>query len=160
MTRAQRWQAVLGGLGAFLVTVWPPVLVAWAAASGSLGDVPAGWVLAIGGACAVLIGAAAGVALARGLAIAGRSRERSVAEVWAGYVLGMGVYVALLTAMPFLVHLLFLAEEGQPLADRFWLTAVLWVVSHLVSAAGGLLAGAALVRPRGGARRMSGASAS
>ena len=152
MTTSQRWQAVLGGLGAFLVTAWPPLLVAWSAASGALGDVPAGWVLVVGGACAVLIGAVAGVAVARGLAIAEPSRDRSVAEVWGGYVLGMGVYVVVLTAMPFVVHMLFLAEEGQPLADRFWLTAVLWVVSHLIAAAAGLLAGTALVRPRGASR--------
>jgi hypothetical protein len=148
MTRSHRWQAALGGLGAFLVTVWPPLLIAWSASSGSLGDVAAGWVLLIGVACAALIGGAASLALARGLEVAERSPDRSTADAWGGYVLGMGVYVVLLTVMPFLVHLLFFAEEGQPLADRFWLTAVLWVGSHLVAAGAGILAGAALVRTR------------
>lgn len=152
MTCSHRWQAALGGLGAFLVTVWPPVLIAWSAASGALGDVPAGWVLSIGGACSALIGAAAGVAVARGLVIADRSRERSAAEVWAGYLLGLGVYIVLLTALLFLVPMLIPAEEGQPLADRFGLAALLWVASHLMAAAGGLMAGAALVRPRGAVR--------
>lgn len=146
MSTSQRWQAALGGLGAFLVSVWPPVLIWRAAASGSVGDLPATAVLVLGLAYSVAVGAMAGVALVRALGWARDEPGVGRLDVWGGYVLGLGVYVVLLTALPLLVHALLFGEEGRTLADRFWMAALLWVAGHLAAAALGIRAGAAVLR--------------
>lgn len=142
-----RGQAALGGLGVFGVTAWPPVLVWLAGSAGSLGDLRGSGVLLAGMAYSVVAGTAAGFLLHRVLARAGEVSPR-LSEVWGAYVLAVGVYALVLSALPLAAHGLFLSEENESVADRLWAIGGLWVGWHVVAWALGALAGWLLLRPR------------
>jgi hypothetical protein len=141
MTLPVRARAAVGGIVAFLITVWPVLLIGWAASTGSAGDLPAGSTLVVGLSCAALVGGIAGVSLGRALRRTDASRTL---DAWGAYAAGLGVYVLALTVLPIALGAL-PADEGESVASRFWLLAALWVAGHVLAAALGVGAGAAVL---------------
>ena len=131
--RSRRWQAVAAGIGAFLVDIWPVLLIWSAGASGSVGDLSeirflgVGLVSAI--ALAVFVGWLMAVTQRRAAASPGLGRL----DPWGAYALGVGVYNLVLTAVPALAYGLLLADENQSLRSREWLVYLLWIGGHLVA---------------------------
>lgn len=131
--RSRRWQAAAAGVGAFLVDVWPVLLIWWAGTTGSVGDLSEVRFLGVGlvyaAALAVFVGWLMSVTLRRAAA----SPELAPLDPWGAYALGIGVYNLMLTAVPALIYGLLLADENQSLRSREWLVYFLWVGGHLVA---------------------------
>lgn len=143
--RARRIQAILAGLGAFLVDVWPVLLIAWAGASGSVGDLSEVPTLGIGLTYGILIGVLAGWLMNRALVRASRSPWLRPADAWGAYALAMGLYTLGLTLVPALIYGLLLTDENMSLRGRFWLIALLWIGGHVAAAAISVLAASVLL---------------
>lgn len=133
--RSRRLQAVLAGIGVFLVDIWPVLLVWRAGASGSVGDLSEIRFLGVGLVFAVLLGVGAGWLMVRALRRAAVSPDVGRLDPWGAYALGVGVFNLALTAVPALMYALFLADENQSLRSREWLVVMLWVGGQTLTVA-------------------------
>jgi hypothetical protein len=145
---------VAAGIGAFLVDVWPVLLIWRAGTSGSVGDLSEVRLLGVGVAyaagLAVLVGWTMTVALRR----AEHSPQLGRLDPWGAYAVGIGVYNLALTAVPALMYALLLSEENSSLRDRAWLVYLLLFGGRVGAAVVAFLAargflGRRLVRSRG-----------
>lgn len=153
MSTRTRWtQAALAGLGVLLTTIWPVLVIWWAGASGSLGDLTQMHALGPGLIYVLVLAVLASRLMARALRWVDRQPGRAPADAWGAYALALGVYSLALTLVPIPLYLLLLGDENQSLSDRFWLIAAMWVGGNLLAAAGGVSAGRALLVGRRGAR--------
>lgn len=131
--RSRRWQATAAGVGAFLVDVWPVLLIWWAGASGSVGDLSEVRFLAVGLVFSVALALFVGRLMTETLRRTAASPRLAPLDPWGAYALGIGVYNLALTAVPALVYGLLLADENQSLSSREWLVYLLWVGGHLLA---------------------------
>lgn len=144
--RARRVQAILAGIGAFLVDVWPVVLVAWAGTSGSIGDLSPAHLLGVGLTFGVGTGILAGWLMDRALRRAARSPRLRPADAWGAYAFAISLYTVGLVLVPALtIFGLLLTDENVSLQDRFWLLALLWAGGRAAAAAVSVGAAAALL---------------
>jgi hypothetical protein len=146
--RSRRIQSALAGLGGFLVTIWPVLLIALAGASGSVGDLSQVHSLGVGVLYAIGIGLGAGWLMDHALRWVATTADRRTGDAWGAYALALGVYTFVLTAVPALIYLALLGDEDRSLHDRFWVIAAVWVGGNVLAAILGALAGALLLRGR------------
>ena len=133
--RSLRLQAVLAGIGVFLVDIWPVLLVWRAGASGSVGDLSEVRFLGVGLVFAVLLGVGAGWLMVRALRRAVISPDVGRLDPWGAYALGVGVFNLALTAVPAVMYALFLVDENQSLRSREWLVMLMWVGGQTLAVA-------------------------
>jgi len=138
--RRRHVHAVVAGLGAFFVELWPLLLIWRAGASGSVGDLSEVRFLGLAFAYAIGLAVLSGRLMATALCRAERSPELGRLDPWGAYALGVGVYNLALTAVPALIYLLLLTDENASLRDRSWLLYLLWVGGHVGAAVVALLA--------------------
>lgn len=135
--RARTLSGVAAGIGAFLVDVWPVLLVWRAGASGAVGDLSEVRFLGVGLVYSIVFAVATARVMMRALALAEASPRLGRLDPWGAYALGLGVYNLALTALPAIMYALLLADENQSLRSREWLVYLLWVGGHV----GAVLAG-------------------
>jgi hypothetical protein len=131
--RSHSVQGFVAGVGVFLVDISPVLLLWWAGASGSVGDLSEVQLLGVGIAYALVIGVAAGRAMTRALDLAAATTSLGRLDPWGAYALGLGVYSLAMTAMPALMYGLLLTDENQTLRSRMWLVGLLWVAGRLLA---------------------------
>ena len=144
-TRSRRTQSALAGVGVLLATMWPILAIWWAGASGSLGDLSQIQTVAPGFAYGLILAALAAGLMSRALRWVDGHPSRVPGDAWGAYALALGVYSLALTLVPIPLYLLLLGDEGQSLADRFWLIATMWVGGNLLATAAGVGAGRRLL---------------
>ena len=139
-TRSVRVQGALAGVGVFLADVWPLLLIWWAGASGSVGDLSEIDLIGLGLLYAGAVAATAGWLMVIALRRAANSAQLGRLDPWGAYAFGVGIYNLALTAVPGLIYGLLLIDENRSLRDRAWLVDLLWVGGHLVAAAVSVIA--------------------
>jgi uncharacterized membrane protein len=130
----------LAGLGAFLVDLWPVLLVWHAGRSGSVGDLSEVRFLGVGLVWALLVAVVAAGAMV--VALRRTAIDPSVGHLdpWGAYVLGLGVYTLILTVLAALAYGLLLVDENQSLRSRAWLLDLSWVAGRLLAVVAAVLA--------------------
>ena len=132
MTGRRRVPSGIGaGVGAFLVDVWPVLLVWRAGASGSVGDLSEVRFLGVGLAYSLAFAVVVGLLMVRALELAETAPRLGRLDPWGACALGLGVYNLALTAVPAIMYGLLLADENQSLRSREWLVYLLWVGGHV-----------------------------
>ena len=126
---------VVAGIGVFLVDVWPVLLIWWAGASGSVGDLSELRFLGVGLVWAAVLAVLAARVMMRWLHRAAGSADLGRLDPWGAYALGVGVYNVALTAALALTWGLLLVNENQSLREREWSVVLLWAGGRLASAA-------------------------
>jgi hypothetical protein len=140
-------QGAVAGLGAFLVDLWPVLLIWHAGRSGSVGDLSEVRFLAVGLVWALVVAVVASWAMVVALRRSAVTPSVGHLDPWGAYVLGLGVYTLTLTALAALTYGLLLTDENQSLRSRAWLLDLFWVGGHLLAVVAAILAGAALLGP-------------
>jgi len=136
-SRALTLSGVAAGIGAFLIDVWPVLLVWRAGASGAVGDLSEVRFLGVGLLYAIVFAVVTARVMMRALVLAEASPRLGRLDPWGAYALGLGVYNLALTAVPAIMYALLLADENQSLRSREWLVYLLWIGGHV----GAVLAG-------------------
>lgn len=144
-SRKRHLLAALAGIAAFLVTIWPVLLIGWAGASGSLGDLSQVASLGIGLVYSLAIALFAAVMVDLAIRRVAATGVRPLGDIWGAFALGLGVYTLALAVVPAVVYVVLLTDEAQSMGERMWLIAGLWTGGHLLAAATGAGAGAALL---------------
>ena len=135
MTRRTRLPSGLAAaVGAFLIDVWPVLLVWRAGASGSVGDLSEVRFVGVGLAYSLVLAVVVGLLMTRALELAEAAPGLGRLDPWGAYALGLGVYNLALTAVPAIMYALLLADENQSLRSREWLVYVLWIGGHVGAA--------------------------
>ena len=143
--RSVRLQGALAGAGVFLADIWVVLLIWWAGASGSVGDLSELDLVGPGLLTAVVIAVACGWLMTVALRRAACSPGLGRLDPWGAYALGLGTYNLLLTAVPGIIYALLLTDENQSLRSRMWAVDLLWAGGHLAAAALSVLAARALL---------------
>jgi hypothetical protein len=143
--RARLLSGVGAAVGAFLIDVWPVLLVWRAGASGSVGDLSEVRFLGVGLAYSLALAVVVGLLMVRALELAASAPRLGRLDPWGAYALGLGVYNLALTAVPAIMYGLLLADENQSLRSREWLVYVLWIGGHLGAAVVGYAAARGLL---------------
>lgn len=125
-------QAVLGGVGVFLVDLWPVILVWRAGATGSVGDLSAVRLLWVGVLYALVVGILAAGLLRRALT---DSADRTAGRLdpWGAYALGAGVYNLALMGAAGLLYQMLLGDENASLRANEWKLFLLWFGGRVVA---------------------------
>jgi hypothetical protein len=138
-TRAHRIQGVVAGAGAFLVEVWPVLLIWRAGSSGSVGDLREVRFLGVGILYALLVAVLVAALMTRALDRAAESPHLGSLDPWGAWAAGIGVYNLALLALPAVMYALLLSDENASLRERSWLVYGLWIAGHLAAGIAGLL---------------------
>lgn len=147
-SRVRLAQGVLAAMGVLLVDAWPLLLIWRAGASGSVGDLSEVRFLGAGLTYSFALAAFSGWLMTGALRRAEWSPRLGRLDPWGAYVLGLGVYNLLLTAVPAVMYALLLSDENVSLRDRAWLVYGLWMVGHVGAAIVAQLAARAFLGPR------------
>jgi hypothetical protein len=126
-------QAGAAGVGVVIVDSWPVLLIWWAGASGSVGDLSEVRLLGVGLSLSVALGVLAAWLVHGALGRAARSSRLVPADVWGAYALALGVYTLALTVASGLMYMLLLTDENESLRSRFWLIVALWVAGRVAA---------------------------
>lgn len=140
----------IGGLGAglivFVVTMLPVLLIGFASASGSFGDLAEVDVLLGGFGLAAVIGVVAGWLMGHALDRVDAA-GRSGLDAWAAFFIGLALFIFLITLIPAVIVLGLFPDENQPISNRIGWIYVVWVGGYaLATFAGAAVAKAFLGR--------------
>lgn len=141
MTTNRRREGIIGALVVFLVTISPVLLVAWAGASGSVGDLGQVEVLPVGVALALVVAVVAGAATSRGFARVDADPACGTLDGWAAFLLGLGAYVLVLTSVPMVITKMMMPGETQSLDDRLGWIGLAYVGGHALAVVVGMWVG-------------------
>lgn len=134
----------LGGLSAglivFVVTVLPVLLIGFATASGSFGDLSEVELLFGGLLLAVVVGIVAGWLMIRALDRTAAER-RSPLDAWAAFFVGLALFIFLITLIPAIILLGLFPDENQSIDTRVGWIYVVWIGGYAVAALAGALIG-------------------
>jgi len=134
----------IGGLSAglivFVVTMLPVLLIGFAGASGSFGDLAEVDVLLGGFGLAAVIGVFAGWLMGHALDrvdAAGRSRL----DAWAAFFIGLALFIFLITLIPAVIVLGLFPDENQPISNRIGWIYFVWVGGYALATLAGAFVG-------------------
>jgi len=135
-----------GGVGAgaivLVVTTLPMALIAIAGANGSLGDLSQVELLGAGILLAAVISAFAGWAMMHSLRRVDAER-RSRLDAWAAFLVGLALFIFLITLVPALILLALMPDENQSLSSELVGPAAVWFGGYVLAAVAGAAAGRA-----------------
>jgi hypothetical protein len=149
MNTNRRQAGIVGVAIVFIVTISPVLLVAWAGASGSVGDLGQVEILPVGVALAILLAVAAGIATSRAFARVDADPTKGTLDGWAAFVLGLGAYILILTLIPIVITEMMLPGETESFDDRLFWIGLVYVGGHVLAVVVGMWTGSAFLG-RGG----------
>lgn len=149
MTTNRGCAGIVGAVIVLLVTISPVLLVAWAGASGSVGDLSQVEILPVGVALAVVLAVVAGIATSRAFVRVDADPTRGTLDGWAAFVLGLGAYILILTLVPMVITKMMLPGETESLDDRLVWIGLVYVGGHVLAVVVGVWTGSAFLG-RGG----------
>ena len=145
MTRRALSQ-VAAGLCVLVAMCAPALLLWWAGAEGSIGDLSELELLTTGlivAGCAAIVAA---VLMGRALDIADADPEVGRLDPWAALFVAAAVLGSVVAIVPATTLVLLLPDEDSSIGPRMHWVAVAWVVGAAISAAASLWAGRAVLR--------------
>lgn len=128
------------GLAVFVATVAPALVAGSAAASGSLGDLSETELLIGGPVLAAVVAIVAGWLMGRAL---GRTalEGRSPLDAWSAFLVGLAVFIGLITLIPAIILLGLWPDENQSLARGVGRIYVVWIGGYALAGLVGALIG-------------------
>ena len=140
-TSGRRHTGIVGAVIVLAVTLSPVLIVAWAGASGSVGDLDQVEILPAGVVIAMVTAGVAGFATRRGFARVDADPNRGTLDGWAAFVLGLGAYLIVLTCIPLVITKLMMPGETQSLDDRLGWIGLVYVGGHALAVLLGMWVG-------------------